>query len=177
MSRRPRSAGQALVEFALVIPIFLALLMGIFDFGRVVWASNSLASAAREGARFAIVHGGSPMNPCPVGPLSPEYGAFPLYGALPPTTPADCPYPAPSKQAVRNAALSAALAGGTSIAVTVCYGVGCSGDTDSTGVDGNNARSNPVTVTVSSQLPLTAPALLGFSTFSISGSSTMLVNH
>jgi len=170
MSRRPRSAGQALVEFSLVIPLFLSLLMGIFDFGRVVWASNSLASAAREGARFAIVHGGSPMDPCPVGPLSLQYGD-------PPAASASCPYPSPSKQAVKNAALSAALAGGTSIAVAVCYGVGCSGDTDSTTGDGNNARGNPVTVTVSSQLPLTVPALLGFSTFSVSGSSTMLVNH
>ncbi len=185
MSRRPRSTGQALVEFTLIIPIFLSLLMGIFDFGRVVWASNSLASAAREGARFAIVHGGSPMDPCPVGPLSVQYGPIPS------SWPADCLYPATtlpfssdlasayqaSKQAIRNAALSAALAGGTSITVTVCYGVGCSGNTDSTAGDGNNARGNPVTVTVSSQLPLTVPALLGFSTFSVSGSSTMLVNH
>jgi TadE-like protein len=191
MSHRPRSTGQALVEFALVVPIFLVLLLGIFDFGRVVWASNSLASAAREGARFAIVHGGSPMDPCPVGPLSPQYGP------LPSSWPADCLYPATtlpfssdlvsayqaSKQAIRNAALSAALAGGTSIAVTVCYGVGCSGDTDSTTADGsnapdgNNARGNPVTVRVSSQLPLAVPGLLGFSTFSVSGSSTMLVNH
>lgn len=168
MSRRPRSTGQALVEFSLVIPLFLSLLMGIFDFGRVVWASNSLASAAREGARFAIVHGGSPMDPCPVGPLSLQYGD-------PPAASASCPYPAPSTQAIKNAALSAALAGGTSITVTVCYGVGCSGDADAAGA--TNARGTPVTVTVSSQLPLTVPALLGFTTFSVSGSSTMLVNH
>jgi len=168
MSRRPRSAGQALVEFTLIIPIFLSLLMGIFDFGRVVWASNSLASAAREGARFAIVHGGSPLDPCPVGPLSTQYGD-------PPAASASCPYPSPSKQAVKDAATSAAMAGGTSIVVTVCYGAGCSGDTDA--ALATNARGTPVTVAISSQLPLTVPSLLGFSTFSISGSSTMLVNH
>ena len=176
MSRRPRSTGQALVEFTLIIPIFLSLLMGIFDFGRVVWASNSLASAAREGARFAIVHGGSPMDPCPVGPLSLQYGSAPV--ASP-----SCPYPSPLKDAVRNAALSAAMAGGTNVVVTVCYGTldgtpngtPCSGNTDGPGA--TNARGTPVTVAISSQLPLTVPSLLGFSTFSISGSSTMLVNH
>jgi hypothetical protein len=167
MSRRRGSSGQALVEFALIIPIFLVLLLGIFDFGRVVWASNSLAHAAREGARFAIVHGGSPMDPCPVGPLAPEYD---------PKLMGTCPHPvSPSTQAVKDAALSAALAGGTSTAVTVCYGAGCSGNTDATGA--TNARGTPVTVTVTSQVPLSAASLLGFSTFSVSGSSTMLVNH
>ena len=167
MSRRRRSSGQALAEFALIIPIFLALLMGIFDFGRVVWASNSLAHAAREGARFAIVHGGSPMDPCPVGPLAPEYDIT-LMGT--------CSHAvSPSRQAVKDAALSAVMAGGTSTAVTVCYGAGCTGDTDATG--GTNARGTPVTVTVTSQLPLTAPSLLGFSTVSVSGGTTMLVNH
>ena len=62
--RRPR--GQALVEFALVIPLVILLLMGIFDFGRAVFAYNSLSNAAREGARVAIVDqtivGGVPMG-------------------------------------------------------------------------------------------------------------------
>jgi Flp pilus assembly protein TadG len=51
---RPR--GQALVEFALVIPIFLLLLVGLFDLGRAVFAYNTLTNAAREGARIAIVN-------------------------------------------------------------------------------------------------------------------------
>ena len=48
--------GQALVEFALVIPLFLVLLVGIFDLGRAVFAYNTLTNAAREGARIAIVN-------------------------------------------------------------------------------------------------------------------------
>ena len=48
--------GQALVEFALVIPIFLLLLVGLFDLGRAVFAFNTLTNAAREGARLAIVN-------------------------------------------------------------------------------------------------------------------------
>jgi Flp pilus assembly protein TadG len=168
MLTRRRSRGQALVEFAIIIPIFLTLLMGIFDFGRVVWAQNSLASAAREGARFAIVHGGSPSNLCPVGPISPKYGTIP-------TADASCPYPSPSKQAIKDAALASALAGGTSIAVTVCYGTGCTGDTDV--LNASNIRGTPITVAIVSTLPLTVPSLLGMSSFSVSANSTMLVNH
>ncbi len=48
--------GQALVEFALVIPIFLLLLISLFDLGRAVFAYNTLTNAAREGARTAIVN-------------------------------------------------------------------------------------------------------------------------
>lgn len=55
--RRPRdrTRGQAAVEFALIVPIFVLLLLGIFDLGRAVYASSTLNNAAREGARQAIV--------------------------------------------------------------------------------------------------------------------------
>ena len=48
--RRPRSRGQSLVEFALVIPIFLLLLFGLIDGGRLVYQHSVLSQAAREGA-------------------------------------------------------------------------------------------------------------------------------
>jgi hypothetical protein len=48
--------GQALVEFALVIPLFLLLLVALFDLGRAVFTFNTLTNAAREGARMAIVN-------------------------------------------------------------------------------------------------------------------------
>ena len=54
--RGSRGRGQALVEFALVIPLFLLLLVAIFDLGRAVFAYNTLSNAAREGARIAIVN-------------------------------------------------------------------------------------------------------------------------
>lgn len=57
---RPASRGQALVEFALVIPIFLLLLVSLFDLGRAVFAYNTLTNAAREGARIAIVNQDKP---------------------------------------------------------------------------------------------------------------------
>ena len=51
-----RSRGQGLTEFALVIPIFLLLVVALFDLGRAVFAYNTLTNAAREGARIAIVN-------------------------------------------------------------------------------------------------------------------------
>jgi Flp pilus assembly protein TadG len=56
VSFRARSRGQALMEFALVIPIFLLLVVALFDLGRAVFAYNTLTNAAREGARMAIVN-------------------------------------------------------------------------------------------------------------------------
>jgi Flp pilus assembly protein TadG len=50
---KPR--GQALVEFALVLPVFIFLLMGVVDFGRAVYAYNTLGNASRAGVRLAIV--------------------------------------------------------------------------------------------------------------------------
>lgn len=55
-SRRSRSRGQTLAEFALVIPILIVMLMGIFDLGRAVFAYNAITNAAREGARLGIVN-------------------------------------------------------------------------------------------------------------------------
>jgi Flp pilus assembly protein TadG len=50
-----RQNGQALVEFALVLPIFIVLLFGIMEFSRLWQTVNVLTSAAREGARVAAV--------------------------------------------------------------------------------------------------------------------------
>ena len=52
-SRRGR--GQGLVEFALVLPILLLVIFGIIDFGRAVYAYNTIGNAARTGGRVAIV--------------------------------------------------------------------------------------------------------------------------
>ena len=57
--RSDRTPGQALVEFAISITVFLMLLMALFDFGRAIYTSNGLAQAAREVARTASVHMGT----------------------------------------------------------------------------------------------------------------------
>jgi Flp pilus assembly protein TadG len=47
--------GQTVVEVALILPIFVLLLVGIFDLGRAVYASSTINNAAREAGRLAIV--------------------------------------------------------------------------------------------------------------------------
>jgi len=54
-SARRRSRGQAMVEFALIIPLFLLLLFALLDFGRVIYAQTTIAEDAREGARAGLV--------------------------------------------------------------------------------------------------------------------------
>jgi Flp pilus assembly protein TadG len=56
MKRPTRTRGQALAEFALVFPLFILLLLAVFDIGRAVFAYNGITNAAREGARLAIVN-------------------------------------------------------------------------------------------------------------------------
>jgi len=48
--------GQSLVEFALILPVFVVILVGIFDGGRLVFAYNGVNNAAREGGREATVN-------------------------------------------------------------------------------------------------------------------------
>jgi Flp pilus assembly protein TadG len=174
--RRERSLGQGLAEFGLVLPIFVALLIGMVDVGRAVWANNSVANAAREAARFASVHGGSckdltstgctSANYCPVGPA-------PATSAIPSAS-TSCPYPSPSKQSIYDTATGYLVAGGTSTTVTACYGSACSGNTDTAST---NIRGTPVTVTVSSQVPMILGSFLGVGTINVSGTSTVLINH
>jgi Flp pilus assembly protein TadG len=59
--------GQSLVEFALLLPLMLLIITGLFDVARAVWEENTLAYAAREGTRFAIVHGSAGQGPLPDG--------------------------------------------------------------------------------------------------------------
>jgi hypothetical protein len=49
--------GQAMVEFALSITVFLYLVMGIVDLGRAFVTHNLIASAVREGARYGTIPG------------------------------------------------------------------------------------------------------------------------
>ena len=53
--RAVRRSGQALVEFALVLPALLILLMGIFDMARAWNVFEVLTDAGREGARRAVI--------------------------------------------------------------------------------------------------------------------------
>jgi Flp pilus assembly protein TadG len=150
MIRRRDPRGQTLVEFAFVLPLFVFLLVAIFDLGHVVWANDTLGNGAREAARYAIVHGAKSGTTGTV-------------------------------QDVKDVARNWAKLAGTGVTVTVCgftgIGVtGCTGDTN-VGDTYPYARGTAVTVTVSADVPLAAPAFFGFGSIHLSNSSTMLVNH
>lgn len=77
MSLKKRSRGQALVEFALVFPIFAMALFGIISVGLWVFYNQQLQNAAREGARYAAVHSATAQCPTvssydPIDTLRPE---------------------------------------------------------------------------------------------------------
>ncbi|KVV41466.1 pilus assembly protein TadG [Burkholderia territorii] len=54
-SRRRGQRGATIVEFALIASILITLLIGIFEFGRVLFYWNTATEAIRLGARTAIV--------------------------------------------------------------------------------------------------------------------------
>lgn len=47
--------GAAVVEFALVLPIFFLIVFGIIDFGRAFYTVNNIISAVREGSRYGAI--------------------------------------------------------------------------------------------------------------------------
>ncbi len=52
-----KQRGAAAVEFAVVAPIFVLLLFGMIEYGRMVMVQQMLTNATREGARRAVVDG------------------------------------------------------------------------------------------------------------------------
>jgi len=52
-SRKQDRRGVVAVEFAVVAPVLLALMLGVIEMNRMYDAQNLLSTAAREGARFA----------------------------------------------------------------------------------------------------------------------------
>jgi len=60
---RQKERGQALVEFILVTPILVFMMLGIFDFGRVLFTYAQVSSSLRDGLRFAEVLGTGGTDP------------------------------------------------------------------------------------------------------------------
>ena len=57
--RKHSQRGTVIIELGLAFLIFFSVLYGIMEFSRIVASYNILAGAAREGARYAMVHGSS----------------------------------------------------------------------------------------------------------------------
>jgi Flp pilus assembly protein TadG len=86
--RRRATRGQAQVEFALVIVFLMILILSMLELLTLMHTYNVLADAAKEGLRYAIVHGNKnstasgPTCPCADidGPAAPP-GTVPGYGS------------------------------------------------------------------------------------------------
>jgi len=52
---RSSERGQSLIEFALVLPLIILLVGGVFEFGLLFMTNHLVQNASREGARLAVV--------------------------------------------------------------------------------------------------------------------------
>ncbi len=80
--RRSSEAGQSLAETALIMPVFLLLLIALFDGGRAIFTLSTLNDTARQGARVAVVNQLTNATECDVRrPVedknNPHWGAIP----------------------------------------------------------------------------------------------------
>ncbi len=55
--KRPIRRGAALIEAAIILPVFLFLALGTIDLGMAVFMNHQVAQASRQAARIASVHG------------------------------------------------------------------------------------------------------------------------
>lgn len=61
--RNPDQRGASLVEFAVLAPLLLILVLGIVEFGWLFGQFNDVRHGAREGGRYAAVNGGPGIDP------------------------------------------------------------------------------------------------------------------
>jgi uncharacterized repeat protein (TIGR01451 family) len=60
-----KTRGQTMVEFALILPLLLLVLLGIIEFGRILFVYVTVTSTSREGARFGSAVGAQNPNGLP----------------------------------------------------------------------------------------------------------------
>ena len=61
-SRQRGDRGQSMVEMAFILPIFLALVLAIIEFGRAWGTKQAITLAAREGARVLVLPYGAGLT-------------------------------------------------------------------------------------------------------------------
>ena len=62
LGTRSRRRGQSVAEFALVLPVLIAIIGGIIQFGLIFWAQNTLTQVVRDTGRWAATQQTSPCN-------------------------------------------------------------------------------------------------------------------
>lgn len=68
--------GNAAVEFALLAPVFLLMLLGIVEFGRLFWTQSSLQHAVEAAARCAAIN----SSTCASDAQTESYAAAEVFG-------------------------------------------------------------------------------------------------
>lgn len=159
--------GQALAEFALIVPILFLVVLGVIEAGRFIFHHELINHAAREGARYAIVHGS--RSDCPSGPPPPGL-----------TNPCD-PSGANVKAAVRDAALDLIGIGDLFVFDPVWTSRGSlNNPSPGDASNGNNGRGEYVTVFVDFTYDPVIRQVLDvpvIPTVTISAESTLVVNN
>jgi len=106
--RRERESGQVLVEFALLLPLFVLLVAGIIQFGLALNFWFDMQRIANQGARWAVVNN---WPTCPPGSTSC-------------TNTTACPLPAtPSPQTLQNILRCEVISKGLleTVSISICY--------------------------------------------------------
>lgn len=156
-----------MVEFALIAPLFFFLLFSIIEFGRAVYYIQMLNNAAREGARYAIVHGAESQAPS---------GPFPASkGTTNPTDPNGDRVVAATKAAA--IAIIDATANDFRVDVRWCANDGNVADCPGALGDGDNGRNQTVKVTVTYTFQPLIAGVVPLPTFTMTGGSTLVINH
>src|SRR6476660_7179297 len=57
--QRKHERGATIAEFAIVALLFFTIIIGIIEFGRLLYTHNALTDATRQGARYASLHHGA----------------------------------------------------------------------------------------------------------------------
>ncbi len=144
-AKRGAGRAQAMVEFALALPIFLLIVYGLLEVGRLIFMEAAVVTASREGVRYASAWGMS-------------NGTVPQYQ--------DC-------AGIRNAAKNTGfLLGLQDSNITVCYDNGPGTDTDANCKDsfGNSIRGNTIKGYCSASIP--APDLIAGQRISVTVTAT-----
>lgn len=78
--------GTAVIEFAIIVPVLMVLVLAIIDFGRMMAVSGSLAAAVRDGARYAATSA-NPSDPTQQSNVKARViGSFQAFGGTALTT-------------------------------------------------------------------------------------------
>jgi Flp pilus assembly protein TadG len=175
--KRRRTRGQSLVEFALILPVFLLMFFGIVDGARYVYLNSVLSQAAREGARLLSAEaswiGSSDASCNPDTALSAHPG-----GPVCPATVTGSGTTSLQTHITMAVNRNIAPFGPASVIYFQCNGTGSAPSGNWTGTScgvsaPNNLASVRVVLTFTPLTPIIAQVM---GTITTSGSATMVIN-